>query len=240
MATVTPIDIDHVRLIPYQALEGPVIKGSILLTEAEPARIRALMRTARRLTPLQADNFAVNKLSFLLEEMKEIFALASKLGWLIGFFALLAGGFGIANMLYVSVEERRSQIGICRALGATRRVIQRDFLKEAMTLSLSGAGVGIGMVGICAIIVKFCVKTLQRRGKKKVVDLFPAPVVLEGSGSCGRIGRQGIERSPIQSVDGDIRVVEIAHDKNPVLWVRCQEGIDSVLQDGKGGTSSPV
>ena len=43
------------------------------------------------------DNFSINKLAFLLEEMNDVFGLAAKLGWLIGFFALLAGGFGIAK-----------------------------------------------------------------------------------------------------------------------------------------------
>ena len=203
MTTVTPIDIDHVRLIPYRALEGPVVKGSILLSEAEPARIRALMRTARRLTPLQADNFAVTKFSFLLEEMKEIFGLASKLGWLIGFFALLAGGFGIANMLYVSVEERRSQIGICRALGATRRIIQRDFLKEAIALSLSGAGIGIGLVAICAKIVNYFVKTdIQLTLSLQSIILGVGISVIVGLVFGAAPARTAARLSPVEAISG--------------------------------------
>ena len=203
MTTVSPIDLDHVRLIPYRALQGPVVKGSILISEADPARIQALMRTARRLKPLQADNFSVNKLSFLLEEMKEIFELASKLGWLIGFFALLAGGFGIANMLYVSVEERRSQIGICRALGATRRVIQRDFLKEAMTLSLSGAGVGIGLVAICAKIVKIITNSaMQITLSLQSVMLGIGISVLVGLVFGAAPAQTAAQLSPVESISG--------------------------------------
>lgn len=203
MTTVAPIDIDQVRLMPYRAMEGPVFKGSILLSEAEPARIRALMRTARRLTPLEADNFAVNKFSFLLEEMKEIFELASKLGWLIGFFALLAGGFGIANMLYVSVEERRSQIGICRALGATRRIIQRDFLKEAMALSQSGAGIGIGLVAICAKIVKFFVKTdMQLTLSLQSIILGVGISVIVGLVFGAAPARTAARLSPVEAISG--------------------------------------
>ena len=159
MTTVSPVDLDQVLLVPYRSLKGPVLRGSILLSGAEPAAIRAHLRTARRLSPLQADNFSINKLAFLLEEMNDVFGLAAKLGWLIGFFALLAGGFGIANMLYVSVEERRPEIGICRALGATRRVILLQFLKESLRLSLQGASAGIGLVGLLVIVLRQVLKT---------------------------------------------------------------------------------
>ena len=90
----------------------------------------------------------MNRISYLLEEMNDIFSLAAKLGWIIGFFSLLAGGIGMANMLYVSVEERRSQIGICRALGAKRRIIERQFLGEAILLALMGAAAGIGLLAL--------------------------------------------------------------------------------------------
>ena len=148
LTTVCPVDIDHVHLIPYRAQQGPVIRGSILLAGAEPERIRQLMRNCRRLTPFQKDDFALNRIAFLLEEMQDLFSLAAKLGWIIGFFSLLAGGFGMANMLYVSVEERRQQIGICRALGARRKTIERQFLGEAVLLSLTGAAAGIGFLGL--------------------------------------------------------------------------------------------
>ena len=163
LTTVCPVDIDHVRLIPYRALQGPVLRGSILLAGAEPEQIRQLMRSCRRLTPFQKDDFALNRISYLLDEMNKLFSMAAKLGWIIGFFSLLAGGFGMANMLYVSVEERRQQIGICRALGARRRTIERQFLEEAVLLSLLGAMAGIGLVVLLVM--------LQRRLPGSVLPL---------------------------------------------------------------------
>ena len=148
LTTVSPIDIDQARLVPYRAQQGPVLRGSILLAGADPERIRGLMRVCRRLSPYQKDDFSLNRISYLLEEMNDIFSLAAKLGWIIGFFSLLAGGIGMANMLYVSVEERRSQIGICRALGAKRRIIERQFLGEAILLALMGAAAGIGLLAL--------------------------------------------------------------------------------------------
>ena len=154
MMTVSPVDIDRLLLVPARGQSGPVVRCSVLLSGAEAGQIRRLMRSARRLGPLQEDDFALNRLSFLMNEMNDLFALAAKLGWLIGLFALLSGGFGIANMLYVSVEERRSQIGICRALGARRKSIVRDFLREAVILSLLGAAVGIAFVLLTFFILQ--------------------------------------------------------------------------------------
>lgn len=152
MTTVSPVDIDHVRLIPCRTMHGPVLRSSIVLSEADESLVRSLLRTVRRLPPGAPDDFSFNRLSFLLDEMNEIFTLVSRLGWIIGLFSLLVGGIGIANMLYVSVEERKPQIGICRALGAKRAVIVREFLSEAVALSLLGAlgGIFLAAAGIAA------------------------------------------------------------------------------------------
>ncbi len=148
LTTVSPVDVDEVRLVSYKSQRQAPIRSSIVVSGANPERIRTIIREYRRLSPGQEDNFALNRLSFLLDEMNEIFALLSKLGWIIGIFSLLVGGFGIANMLYVSVEERKPQIGICRALGAKRRRIEREFLGEATILSLIGGSDGIALVEI--------------------------------------------------------------------------------------------
>lgn len=148
LMTICPVDVDHARLVPSRAQRGPILRGSILLSGADPDEIRSLMRISHRLTPLQKDDFSLNRISYLLEEMGEVFSLAARLGWIIGFFSLLAGGIGMANMLYVSVEERRVEIGICRALGARRKTIERFFLKESMRLSLMGAAAGISMLAL--------------------------------------------------------------------------------------------
>ena len=148
LTTVSPVDVDEVRLVSYKSQRQAPLRSSIVVSGANPERIRTIIREYRRLSPGQEDNFALNRLSFLLDEMNEIFAMLSKLGWIIGIFSLLVGGFGIANMLYVSVEERKPQIGICRALGAKRRRIEREFLGEATILSLMGGSAGIALVEI--------------------------------------------------------------------------------------------
>ena len=146
LTTVCPLDVDHVRMMPYRAQKEPVLRGSILLAGADAEQIRNLMRVCRRLSPLQPDDYSLNRISYLLDEMNSLFSLAAKLGWIIGIFSLLAGGIGMANMLYVSVEERRPQIGICRALGAKRQTIERQFQGEALLMSLLGAAAGISLL----------------------------------------------------------------------------------------------
>lgn len=146
MTSVSPIDIDQVQLVPYKSQLAEPRRCSIVASGAEPARLRTALREYRRLSPLQPDNFSINKLSFLLEEMNEIFAMVAKIGWIVGIFALLVGGFGIANMLYVSVEEKKPQIGIRRALGAKRKDVVREFLRESAVLSLTGGVAGVILV----------------------------------------------------------------------------------------------
>lgn len=150
LTSVSPVDIDYVRLVPCRAQQGPIMRGSILLSGAHPERIRNHMRVCRRLSPFQEDDFSLNRIAYLLEEINDLFSLAAKLGWIIGFFSLLASGIGMANMLYVSVEERRYEIGISRALGAKQRLIARQFLGEALMLSILGAAAGIGLL-VCIV-----------------------------------------------------------------------------------------
>jgi putative ABC transport system permease protein len=153
--TVSTVDVDHIRLVPERTMPpGTTERCSIFLSGANAAAVQALMRSYRRLGPGQVDDFALNRLSYLLDEMNQIFSLVAKLSWIIGVFSLLVGGFGIANMLYVSVEERRPQIGICRALGASRSVILRQFLGEAAALSFLGGLAGIVFVQAILLIVR--------------------------------------------------------------------------------------
>lgn len=153
MNTVSPVDVDHAVLIPYRAMRSTSVRNSIAVSDGDPEEIRRTMRTLRRLTPGEKDNFAINRLSGLLEEIEEIFSLTARLGWIMGFFSLLVGGFGIANMLYVSVEERRRQNGICRALGATRKDIIRQFLAEAALLSGAGGVAGTVLTALMTLMV---------------------------------------------------------------------------------------
>jgi putative ABC transport system permease protein len=84
----------------------------------------------------------------------KIFGVISIVGWIIGGFALLVGGFGIANIMFVSVKERTSQIGIQKALGAKSYFILLQFIFESVFLSLFGGFIGLLLVFIGTLIAE--------------------------------------------------------------------------------------
>jgi len=90
-----------------------------------------VLRAARRLRPDQINNFSVNRASIISQSFDAVFAGINIGGWIIGGFAILVGGFGIANIMFVSVRERTNQIGIQKALGAKRYFILLQFLVES-------------------------------------------------------------------------------------------------------------
>ncbi|GAB4038712.1 ABC transporter permease [Spirosoma gilvum] len=115
------------------------------LVELE-SEIRGLLRTRRGLRPLQEDNFAINRPEAAAQAISGIFSVLTIAGWVIGGFSILIGGFGIANIMFVSVKERTNIIGIQKSLGAKNYFILCQFLFEAVLLSLVGGLAGIFLV----------------------------------------------------------------------------------------------
>ncbi len=105
--------------------------------------LTGIMRSVRRLKPDAENNFAINETSVISQGFDQIFAVFAMVGWIVGGFSLLVGGFGIANIMFVSVKERTNQIGIQMALGAKRFFILFQFLFESVFLSLFGGLIGL-------------------------------------------------------------------------------------------------
>ena len=108
--------------------------------------LTGLMRAKRGLKPTQENDFALNKTEFIQNAIGSIFDVISVAGWVIGGFSILVGGFGIANIMFVSVRERTNIIGIQKSLGAKNYFILFQFLFEAICLSLIGGSTGIFLV----------------------------------------------------------------------------------------------
>ena len=108
--------------------------------------LKLLMRSVRRLSPTQKNNFSVGSFTFFEEIIDELFGTINVIGWIIAGFSLLIGGFGIANIMFVGVKERTNIIGIQKALGAKKYVIMSQFLVEAVLLAIAGGLVGISLV----------------------------------------------------------------------------------------------
>ncbi|MCK5028982.1 MAG: ABC transporter permease [Bacteroidales bacterium] len=105
--------------------------------------LRSILRSTRTLNPKEKDTFALNQSSILNSALNSIFGVINLAGWLIGGFSILVGGFGIANIMFVSVKERTNLIGIQKSLGAKRKFILFQFLFEAVMLSLIGGAIGL-------------------------------------------------------------------------------------------------
>ena len=120
--------------------------------------IRILMRQYRKLSPKKEDDFSINTSTMLTIGVQGLFRSLSIGGWIIGGFALLVGGFGIANIMFVSVKERTQQIGIQKALGAKRKFILLQFIIESVFLSIMGGIIGLILVLILSLFLQFLIK----------------------------------------------------------------------------------
>ncbi len=139
------------RIDPFIMAEA---KAGVSLEEFK-ADLLGAFRSIRSLHPGEADNFSLNESTLLSNGLNSIFGAISVGGWIIGGFAILVGGFGIANIMFVSVKERTSQIGIQKALGAKNYFILLQFLFEAVVLCILGGIIGLLIVyGLSAIATK--------------------------------------------------------------------------------------
>ena len=114
--------------------------------------IRGLMRRYRGLRPRQDDTFALNRPEMFSTFIDGLISILNVSGWVIGGFAILVGGFGIANIMFVSVKERTNLIGIQKALGAKNYFILLQFLLESIFLSLIGGALGLVLVALLGLI----------------------------------------------------------------------------------------
>jgi len=108
--------------------------------------LTGLMRSIRKLKPKSEENFALNQTSLISNQFDSLFDVVGIAGWIIGGFSILVGGFGIANIMFVSVKERTNIIGIQKSLGAKNYFILLQFMFESVFLSLLGGILGLIIV----------------------------------------------------------------------------------------------
>ena len=138
-STMLPVVI----IKPQTGTDIPALKGEIAQK----------LRNFRGIKSDQMDNFFVNILSGLTDFIDNIVGQLNVVGWIISGFSLLVGGFGIANIMFVSVKERTNLIGIQKSLGAKNKFILFQFLFEAVILSVIGGVIGLLLVWIIALVL---------------------------------------------------------------------------------------
>src|SRR5512133_1145206 len=160
--------MDEVTLVPlnygksFINMRNRFIEGQLMIKAKPGVAIQELsdettmiLRAARSLRPEETNNFSVNQASMLSQGLDSIFVAINIGGWVIGGFSILVGGFGIANIMFVSVRERTNIIGIQKALGAKRRFILNQFLFESVLLSIAGGLIGLLLIFLGTIGINY-------------------------------------------------------------------------------------
>jgi len=111
------------------------------------------LRNRRGMKSEEINNFFINVLSGLTDFIDNIVSQMNIMGWIISGFSLLVGGFGIANIMFVSVKERTNLIGIQKSLGAKNKFILFQFLFEAIILSVIGGIIGLLLVWGVSVVL---------------------------------------------------------------------------------------
>ena len=104
------------------------------------------MRAIHELKPTRDANFALNDINDISESISQAFVGLNIGGAIIGGISLIVGLFGVANIMFVTVRERTSQIGLKKALGAKKRIILTEFLLESALLCIIGGMIGLILV----------------------------------------------------------------------------------------------
>ncbi|MDN3657174.1 ABC transporter permease [Ferruginibacter paludis] len=156
-------DYDNCVMLPYKFARQIIAEdfsNPVLIAKGKPnvtptqlsVELQGAMRQIRRLSPTQEDNFSLNSVEAFSKAISGLFGTVDIVGGLIGVISLIVGMFGIANIMFVTVKERTSMIGLKKAIGAKRSSILFEFLLEAAMLCLMGGAIGLLLVYILTMV----------------------------------------------------------------------------------------
>jgi putative ABC transport system permease protein len=116
--------------------------------------VTAVLRSQRGLRPSQRNNFYLVTSDRIMEVFNQLFGAIFLVMLALSAVGLLVGGVGVVAIMMISVTERTREIGVRKALGATRRVILWQFLVEAATLTSIGAAIGLALGALVALVIR--------------------------------------------------------------------------------------
>lgn len=160
------ISFDEQAQIPLKTLErhfgryrSMTVKVNAESSETVPLlvdELRGIVRSARGLDVFEEDNFSINKTEAFREQLSNIKAIAYTIGIFLTGLALVVGGIGVMNIMFVTVKERTREIGVRKAVGASRRAILSQFLIEAVLVCIAAGAIGILIsLGVTAVVNQF-------------------------------------------------------------------------------------
>ncbi len=183
-------DFDNSIILPYgflkQLTKVENAQPRMLVQGKENVSIPALkdeltgaMRSIHKLSPRQEDDYALNDIESFSKFMNDIFSNINIGGWAIAALSLVVGMFGVANIMFVTVRERTSQIGLKKAIGAKRSTILSEFLLESAFLCIIG-----GMIGLIAVFILTAIFSTFFSFKV----FIPADIIALAIGICLLVG----------------------------------------------------
>ena len=157
-------DYDNCIMMPYKFCKqifDEKNSGTVLIVKAKKGvstdalmdELKGIMRQIRRLSPREEDNFSLNSVEAFSKSISEFFGTLNIVGGFIGGISLIVGLFGIANIMFVTVKERTSIIGLKKAIGAKSSSILLEFLMEAALMCIIGGAIGLFFVWLLTLVL---------------------------------------------------------------------------------------
>jgi len=161
-AIINGFDYDKSVLTTHQyfaSIFNPDNSNPYIMVQAKPGvpsallqqELTGVMRQIRKLSPTEEDNFTCNDVAQFKDQIDSVFGSINSGGWAIAGLSLIVGAFGVANIMFVTVRERTSQIGLKKAIGAKSSTILYEFLLESAFLCIIGGLVGLFLVWILTL-----------------------------------------------------------------------------------------
>ena len=156
------------------------------------------MRSIRRLRPTETDNFSINKLDTLVGTFNNMMGVLLIVGLVVTSISLFVGAVGVMNIMFVTVTERTREIGIRKAIGATRRSILLQFLCESSIIGLLGGAIGI----VLAVVLTAVINALLMPAAVSLPIVAVAVVVASGVGVLAGVAPayRGARLDPIEAL----------------------------------------
>ena len=156
-AIINGYDYDKSTIVTHNymaSVYNPDNLGPVIMVQPKPGitskalqeELTGIMRQIRKLSPIQDDNFTCNDVAQFKDQVESVFGAVNQGGWAIAGLSLIVGAFGVANIMFVTVRERTSQIGLKKAIGAKSSSILYEFLLESAFLCIIGGLVGLLLV----------------------------------------------------------------------------------------------